>query len=129
MIFDRSEKRRVPCGAASFVSEGMMVAVPIIPSFGWDDPQIGKVVARGAVLAKKAGRIYAYANVCRHIPLPLDLGDGDVAAADRRHFLCHHHGARYRIEDGACASGPCDGESLLPLGVEIVAGELFLVLP
>ena len=123
-------RRRVSCGAASFVTEGMIVAVPIIPSFAYVDEQIGKVTARGAVLSRRGGRIYAYANVCRHIPLTLDLGDGDVAAADRHHFLCHHHGARYRIEDGVCLSGPCDGEALVRLDVEVnFAGELFLVLP
>jgi len=75
------------------------------------------------------GRIYAYANVCRHIPLTLDLGDGDVMAVDRRHLLCHHHGALYRVEDGTCVMGPCDGSSLVKLDVEVIEGELVLVLP
>ena len=123
------ERRRVSCGAEAFVSEGMIVAVPIIPSFEYLDEQIGRVKARGAVIARRGGLLYAYANLCRHIPLALDLGDGDVAAADRRHFLCHHHGARYRIEDGRCASGPCDGEALIRLDIEVIDGELLLVLP
>lgn len=106
-----------------------MVAVPIIPSFQYDDPEIGTVTARGALLARRWGKLHAYANICRHIPLALDMGDGDVSTADGRHFLCHHHGARYRVEDGTCLSGPCDGASLIPLDVEIVEGELFLVLP
>src|SRR4051812_22641069 len=122
-------RRRIACGAASFVSEGAMVAVPIIPSFEIVDDQIGRLVVRGAVLARRGDRLYAYANLCRHIPLTLDMGDGDVAAADRRHFLCHHHGARYRIEDGTCASGPCDGEALIRIDHEVIDGELFLVLP
>jgi nitrite reductase/ring-hydroxylating ferredoxin subunit len=124
-----ADRRRIACGAASFVDEGTMVAVPIIPSFEIVDEQIGRLVVRGAVLARRDGRLYAYANLCRHIPLALDMGDGEVAAADRRHFLCHHHGARYRIEDGTCASGPCDGEALVKIEHEVIDGELFLVLP
>ena len=111
------------------MAEGAILSVPIIPLFELQDEQIGTVQARGALLARRGGRLYAYANVCRHIPLTLDLGDGDVASADGRYFLCHHHGARYRIEDGGCQSGPCDGESLVPLGVEVVDGELYLLVP
>ncbi|GAC1569297.1 MAG: hypothetical protein NVS3B20_22700 [Polyangiales bacterium] len=123
------KRRRVHCGPASYVREGMMVRIPIIPPFHYVDESIGLVRVRGAVIARKNGRIYAYANVCRHIPLTLDLGDGEVASADGLYFLCHHHGARYRIESGACVSGPCDGEALVPLDVETVFGELSLVLP
>ena len=118
------DRRRVACGAASLVMEGRMVAVPIVPAFHWNDPDIGIVTARGALVARRWGKVHAYANLCRHIPLALDMGDGEVSTADGRHFLCHHHGARYRIEDGGCVSGPCDGASLIPLDVEIVDGEL-----
>ncbi len=123
------DRRRVSCGPAAFIDEGMMVAVPVIPPFLFEDDEIGKVKARGAVVARKMGRLYAYANVCRHIPLTLDLGDGDVMAVDKRHLLCHHHGALYRVEDGKCVMGPCDGSALVKLDVEVVDGELILVLP
>lgn len=106
-----------------------MVAVPIIPSFRIVDDVIGRVQVRGAVLARKDGRVYAYANLCRHIPLTLDLGDGQVSAADKKVFLCHHHGARYRIEDGKCLYGPCDGDSLIPLAFEEEDGQLVLLIP
>lgn len=103
--------------------------VPIIPPYHFEDDEVGKVVVRSALVARKGGRIYAYANVCRHIPLTLDLGDGEVGAADRQAFLCHHHGARYRIEDGKCLYGPCDGASLFPLPHVEEAGELVLLVP
>ncbi|MGZ3417073.1 MAG: Rieske (2Fe-2S) protein [Polyangiales bacterium] len=103
--------------------------VPILPGFVLTDDRLGTVLVKSAVVARKGGRIFAYANVCRHVPLTLDMGDGEVLAADRTVLLCHHHGARYRIEDGKCLYGPCDGMSLVPLGVEEIAGELQLVLP
>jgi nitrite reductase/ring-hydroxylating ferredoxin subunit len=111
------------------ISEGAILSIPIIPTYELVDPDIGRIKARGALLARRGGQLFVYANVCRHIPLTLDLGDGEVAALDGRHFLCHHHGARYRIEDGGCASGPCDGESLIPLEHEEIDGELVIVLP
>ena len=126
------DRRRVPCGPARFVAEGAILSVPIIPAFWIEDDAIGTVKVRGALIARRLGALYAYANVCRHIPLTLDLGDGEVAARDGRHFLCHHHGARYRIEDGGCASGPCDGDSLVKLEIEaesLRSGDLVLILP
>ena len=107
----------------------MVVRVPVIPAFHFQDDAIGKVRATSALVARRNGVIRAYANVCRHIPLTLDLGDGEVSTPDGRFFLCHHHGARYRIEDGSCEFGPCDGDSLVALGVEVIDGELLLVLP
>jgi nitrite reductase/ring-hydroxylating ferredoxin subunit len=106
-----------------------MVAVPIIGGFVLVDDHLGTVRVRSAVIARKGGRTYAYANICRHVPLSLDLGDGEVASADRLVFLCHHHGARYRIEDGKCLYGPCDGEFLFALQVEEHDGELTLLIP
>lgn len=122
-------KRRVSCGPLAFLSEGIMVRVPIIPGFVIVDDHLGTVRVKSAVVARKGGRVYAYANICRHVPLTLDLGDGDVSSADRQVFLCHHHGARYRIEDGKCLYGPCDGEQLFKLDTEEQDGELILVLP
>ena len=59
----------------------------------------------------------AYANVCRHRALPLDLGASSPMSDDGRYLLCHQHGALYRLGDGKCVSGPCVGESLTPVTV------------
>lgn len=107
----------------------MILSIPILPPFFIDDAELGRVKVRGALLARKNNQIYAYANVCRHVPLTLDLGDGEVASANGTHFLCHHHGARYRIEDGHCEYGPCDGRSLIALEVVVEYGELIVVVP
>lgn len=122
-------RRRVPCGPSQFVPEGAFVRVPILPGFVVSNDRLGTAVVKSAVVARKGGRVYAYANICRHVPLTLDLGDGDVASADRKVFLCHHHGARYRIEDGVCEYGPCDGAALFALEVEEIDGALTLLVP
>lgn len=61
----------------------------------------------------------AYANVCRHRALPLDLGAGSPMSDDGRYLLCHQHGALYRLGDGKCVSGPCAGESLTTVTVTV----------
>lgn len=37
-------------------------------------------------------------------------------------ILCDVHGARFRIEDGACLFGPCAGRGLTVVAVRIEAG-------
>jgi nitrite reductase/ring-hydroxylating ferredoxin subunit len=59
----------------------------------------------------------AYANVCRHRALPLDLGASSPMSDDGRHLLCHQHGALYRLDDGKCMMGPCAGEWLTQVPV------------
>ena len=69
----------------------------------------------------------AYLNLCRHLPIPLD--------AASRQFLrdgqlqCVTHGARYRLEDGLCVTGPCRGFSLYALELRVEGDNLFVVEP
>lgn len=68
-------------------------------------------------VVRYGGRFFAYLNECRHLPLSLDGGSGQFFDEDRRHFLCVHHGALYRPEDGLCIDGPCVGQKLEALRV------------
>ncbi|MFO0693358.1 MAG: Rieske (2Fe-2S) protein [Polyangiales bacterium] len=91
----------------------------------------GRVVARplgrdaegrpfeALVLRDVAGRVRAYRNLCQHIPLPLDGGSKSYLDATGGFLLCGLHGALYRREDGLCVRGPCEGESLEDLDVEV----------
>lgn len=76
------------------------------------------------LVGRVAGVLRAYANVCRHHPLPLDYDADGVMAVDGVHLLCHQHGATYRPSDGTCLDGPCRGEALFPAGVEEEGGTL-----
>lgn len=61
------------------------------------------------------GTLVAYANVCRHKAIPLDARGGTrlgVMAEDGRSLVCDSHGATYRLADGRCTFGPCEGTSL-----------------
>jgi nitrite reductase/ring-hydroxylating ferredoxin subunit len=73
------------------------------------------------LVGRVAGTLVGWVNVCRHEAIPLDARAGDedagVMTDDRRHLLCHAHGAIYRPRDGLCVSGPCAGTSLLPVSV------------
>jgi nitrite reductase/ring-hydroxylating ferredoxin subunit len=81
----------------------------------------------GGFLARFQGKLVAYENRCRHLPLSLDFHDGRFFSPDGQHFLCQNHNAIYEPLTGLCVRGPCEGESLKVLKIEIVEGEVWFV--
>ena len=60
---------------------------------------------------------------------PLDWVPDRFMNADGSRLMCHTHGALFRIEDGHCIAGPCAGDALRPLAVEVDgAGQVILAL-
>jgi nitrite reductase/ring-hydroxylating ferredoxin subunit len=78
------------------------------------------------VLRDESGAIVAYRNLCRHLPVPLDGGTGELLSEDGLHLICGTHGATYRVQDGHCIEGPCEGTALQPLAVRRNGGDLYV---
>ncbi len=78
------------------------------------------------VLRDETGSLVAYRNLCRHLPVPLDGGTGELLTDDRRYLVCGTHGATYRLGDGVCVEGPCEGAALESLRLRVEAGEVFV---
>jgi nitrite reductase/ring-hydroxylating ferredoxin subunit len=78
---------------------------------------------RDIVVVRKAGRFFAYENSCPHQAMPLETFPDKFLNEDGSLFVCSTHGARFRVEDGYCISGPCEGKSLRHV-VIIVIDEL-----
>jgi mutator protein MutT len=76
----------------------------------------GDGVVSGLLVATPDGA-RAYRNVCPHVSIPLDRGGEPLLTADGLFLVCRNHGALFNPEDGLCVAGPCQGESLVPLGV------------
>lgn len=74
----------------------------------------------------RAGEVYAYQNLCKHLPIPLDGGSGDFFAGDVDTLRCGTHGALYRVSDGFCTRGPCRGTFLRRHLVRELAGEVWV---
>lgn len=72
------------------------------------------------VLATPDGEPRAYLNRCRHLPIPLDGGSREFLTDDGTHLRCGTHGAIYRLDDGYCVEGPCEGTWLerVPLRID-----------
>jgi nitrite reductase/ring-hydroxylating ferredoxin subunit len=113
-------KRRVelPLAQAEAVLPGEFVRV-VLPVPVWlPDGNL----ATSVIVGRARAEWVAYANVCRHQPVPLDMGGGSLVAPDGAHLLCHSHGALYRPSDGVCVAGPCQGEALFAARVVLHEG-------
>ncbi|MDA7916127.1 Rieske 2Fe-2S domain-containing protein [Verrucomicrobia bacterium] len=79
-----------------------------------------------AFVARLPEGLVAYENLCRHLPVSLDYGDGRIWDSKKRFFVCFTHGARYDPGTGKCVDGPCGGASLHSLQVIEKDGVVFL---
>lgn len=76
-------------------------------------------------IVRQGTRLRAYVNRCPHAGHMLNLkpnrffGPGDL-------LLCSSHGALFEPMTGACVAGPCTGESLEALPVEVADGLVML---
>ncbi|MEZ4340144.1 MAG: metallophosphoesterase [Sandaracinaceae bacterium] len=71
------------------------------------------------LLRAEDGAPRAYLNVCQHLPVPLDGGAREFLNRAGTHLMCGTHGALYRLHDGYCVEGPCEGTTLESLPVRV----------
>ena len=94
--------------AADAIVAGQIVRIPL-PQPAWmPDGNL----ATSVLATRVDGALVVYANLCRHQPVPLDLGGASALAPDGANLFCGSHGALYRAADGRCLAGPCAGLSL-----------------
>jgi len=86
---------------------------------GGDWPLRGFVVRYGR-------EVRGYVNRCPHAGHPLDLRPHRFLTPDRTMILCSSHGALFEKDAGRCLAGPCAGERLRPLPLELI-GDLVLI--
>ena len=76
---------------------------------------------------RQGTEVFVYENRCPHTGLPLDFQPGRFLTADGALIQCSNHGARFRIKDGLCVSGPCEGNRLKAVKTENRDGHLYLL--
>lgn len=75
-------------------------------------------------VVRKAGRVFAYLNRCPHTGAPLEWQPDQFLDMDDGFIQCALHGALFRVADGFCLRGPCAGQSLRPLPLEVADGRV-----
>ncbi|MEW6766178.1 MAG: PfkB family carbohydrate kinase [Pseudomonadota bacterium] len=81
---------------------------------------------RSVFVVRRDHEVKAYLNHCPHVGAELNWQPDEFLDADRRYILCAVHGALFEVDDGRCIAGPCRGDSLTPVRVEVRQGQLIL---
>ena len=76
----------------------------------------------GLFAIRRGNSVYAYVNSCPHIGVPLDWMPHRFLTRDGTKIICAVHGAEFRIHDGECTTGPCLGDRLEAVMIEIKDG-------
>jgi nitrite reductase/ring-hydroxylating ferredoxin subunit len=77
----------------------------------------------GGLFAIREGNlVHVYVNACPHIGTPLDWVPDRFLSADGNNIICATHGAEFRIADGVCVRGPCRGDRLERILIEVNDG-------
>jgi nitrite reductase/ring-hydroxylating ferredoxin subunit len=80
---------------------------------------------RGFIVRTTNG-VAAYVNYCPHAGHPLNLRPNRFLTPDRALILCCSHGALFARDDGLCIAGPCAGQSLTRIAVDVIGGFVML---
>ncbi|MBV9621806.1 MAG: Rieske 2Fe-2S domain-containing protein [Gammaproteobacteria bacterium] len=80
---------------------------------------------RGFVV-RAPGGVCGYVNRCPHAGHPLNLLPHRFLTADGALILCTAHGALFEKATGLCVAGPCFGQPLQRLALEVRAGYVLL---
>jgi nitrite reductase/ring-hydroxylating ferredoxin subunit len=77
-------------------------------------------------LVRAGVEIRAYVNHCPHAGHPLNLQPHRFLTHDDSLILCNSHGALFEKGTGYCVAGPCAGQSLESIAVEVIDGYVLL---
>jgi len=80
----------------------------------------------GLFAVRRGEAVFVYVNSCPHVGVPLEMQPHQFLDEAGERIICAAHGATFRVEDGLCIAGPCEGEGLETVPVRMEAGQLFV---
>ena len=78
------------------------------------------------ILHRRGDGVRAWLNVCPHAGRRLDWAPGEFLRTKDGLLVCAVHGASFELGEGLCVAGPCRGEHLRAVAVEIRDGKVVL---
>src|SRR3546814_5173211 len=72
-----------------------------------------------SILHRDGDAVRAWLNICPHAGRRLDWAPGQFLKSREGHLVCAVHGATFELSGGVCVAGPCRGESLRAVAVEV----------
>ena len=69
-------------------------------------------------------QVFGYLNMCPHDKVNLDWERNQFLDGNGLRILCGKHGSLFEIGTGLCVDGPCKGESLTPVALTVLDGDI-----
>jgi len=83
--------------------------------------------AESLILHREGDAVRAWLNICPHAGRRLDWAPGQFLKSKDGLLVCAVHGASFELQCGDCVAGPCRGEALRAVAVEVRDGQVWLV--
>ena len=80
------------------------------------------------ILHRDGQGVRAWLNVCPHAGRRLDWAPGQFLKSKDGLLVCAVHGASFELQRGECVAGPCRGDCLKAVAVEVSDGAVLLAL-
>ncbi|TXH66834.1 MAG: Rieske (2Fe-2S) protein [Lysobacteraceae bacterium] len=81
-------------------------------------------VAESLILHRVGAEVRAWLNVCPHAGRRLDWAPGKFLRSKDGLLICAAHGASFELGRGQCVAGPCRGDALRMVAVEVVGEDV-----
>jgi nitrite reductase/ring-hydroxylating ferredoxin subunit len=82
--------------------------------------------AESLIVHRDGQSVRAWLNVCPHAGRRLDWAPGKFLKSREGHLVCAAHGASFELGRGDCIAGPCRGDFLRAVAVEVRDGQVVL---
>jgi len=78
------------------------------------------------VLYRDGDSVRGWLNICPHAGRRLDWAPGQFLKSKGGDLVCAAHGASFSLNDGECVAGPCKGDRLRAVALQVRDGQVFL---
>ncbi len=82
--------------------------------------------SESVVLYREGDQVRAWLNICPHAGRRLDWAPGQFLKSKDGHLVCAAHGASFSLANGDCVAGPCRGDRLRAVSVQVRDGQVWL---
>lgn len=76
------------------------------------------------VVVRWGKKVFGYLNSCPHHGTRLDWERESFMDPNNLRLMCGKHGALFELGTGRCSDGPCKGEGLTPVALEVIDGDI-----
>jgi Ferredoxin subunits of nitrite reductase and ring-hydroxylating dioxygenases len=102
------------------IPDGGATAVDAMLADGGADPAQSSLI-----LLRRGAQVRGYLNICPHTGRRLDYAPGKFLLKNDM-LICAVHGATFNQADGLCIAGPCRGEHLREVALQVRDGAIHL---